>query len=608
VPIFNPSFKMEFFYQHKILISNGLALSRRKFTAFVWVFFLMLLPLSFWAQNKVSFEAFANAKEVPQNGYFDVTFTLKNANGTDFSPPSFEKFNVLSGPSSSNSMQIINGKVTREMSWTYTLQPKKLGVLRVEAATVKVNGKKLKSYSLRIKSVAGNPNAGDPVNNESGATVKMLTDKTEAYLGQQILLDLKLYTTVPVDGYDFGEDPDYRGFYANELKRYLSRTQRELINGSQVTTKVLRRVALFPQQTGELTVPAARAQLSIVDERDRRGSFFSRAVKPIYVLTDSLKINVLPLPPNAPETFTGAVGSFEMRSSVTRNMATTDDAVSVTMLLDGDEDLKRVLPPALLLSDSFEVYSPKILEEHNSEQEGRLKGRKIIEYLILPKFPGQYQISPAFTFFNVEKGEYETIKSGPFPLKVKQGSNRQTSTRSRVIEETGESDIRFIKSETSLDKKGGVFVGSPIFWTLVGLPVLVFFGAFIFKKIKEQKSDVDLDALKIQQASSEAQKRLATAQSHLNAGDSRQFYDEISKASLGYVCDKLSIPLAELSKENVWEKLQSLNVSEGLVEDFVKVIKTCEMALFAGMDNSADMTQTYEKALAAINGIEGEVG
>lgn len=567
----------------------------------------LFFSLQVFAQNKPTFTAYANAKEVPTTGYFDLSFTLKNANGTQFTPPDLKNFNILSGLNSSTSMQIINGKVSREMSWTYTLQPKKLGILRIGAATVKVNGETLKSFSTSVKAIAGKPQSGGPIDGEEGVTVKMLTDKTEAYLGEQILLDLKLFTTVPIDGYDFGEDPDYRGFFAHELKRFLSRTQREVVDGEQVTTKVLRRVALFPQQTGELTIPAARAQLAVVNERDRIGSFFSRNVKPVFVVTDSLKINVLPLPPNAPETFTGAVGNYQMRASATRRQATTDDAVSISMLIEGDGDLKRVLPPPLLLSDSFEVYPPKIIEETSSENGGVLQGRKVIEYLVLPKYPGRYEISPAFTYFDSETGGYQTVSAGPFPLAVTPGSGRNTRSSSRTDDNLAEEDIRFIKTETLLEKKGGAFAGSPLFYGLMGLPVLAFLGLFLFKKIKERGENVDHAALKIKQANKEALRRLATAKNHLTAGDSRRFYDEVSKASLGYVGDKLSIPLSELSKDNVRGKLQSLGVSEPLVDDFVKVIQTCEMALFAGMDNSADMQKTYDKAMAAISGIEEEV-
>src|SRR5690606_38270682 len=185
--------------------------------------------------------------------------------------------------------------------------------------------------------------------------------------------------------YNISEEPDYKGFYAQELRRFDSRTQHEVINGKQVTTKVLRRLALFPQQTGTLTIPPARIQLAVIEDNSRTGFFFSRNIKPIFVETDPVDIEVKELPSPAPPDFTGAVGHFEFQSSVNRRQATTDDAISITMIISGDGDLKRVQPPSLLLSDSFEVYPPKIIEESITENNGRLIGKKMIEYIVLPK-------------------------------------------------------------------------------------------------------------------------------------------------------------------------------------------------------------------------------
>jgi hypothetical protein len=152
------------------------------------------------------------------------------------------------------------------------------------------------------------------------------------------------------------------------------------------------------------------------------------------------------------------------------------------------------------------------------------------------------------------------------------------------------------------------FVSSPIFWSLTALPLLSFVGFLFFRQMQEKQRNLDIGLIRIKQANKEAQKRLATAHKHLQAADSQGFYDEVSKASLGYICDKLSIPLSQLTKENVREKLQSLQVSAPLIEDFMKVIQACEIALFAGMDNSPAMQSTYEKAMAVISGIEGEIG
>ena len=572
------------------------------------LFASLTAPVLLSAQNSTAFVASANAKQVLINGYFEVNFTLKNANGTDFAPPSFKDFTILAGPSSSTSMQIINGVVSREMGFSYTLQPTKVGKFTIGSASIRANGKKMTSNTLTIEVIKGSPAGQSGPTPEGEAFLRLEPDKTEAYIGEQILLDFKLYTSVSIDGYDIPEEPEYQGFYAQELKRFASNTLQEVVNGKQYTTRILRRVALFPQQTGLMTIQPVRIQLAVVEESDRTGFFFNRNVKPVFFTTDALDIKVKPLPDGAPGNFSGAVGAYDFQASLNRNSATTDDAFSIMLLITGAGDVKRIQPPPLVLSDSFEVYAPKVVEEDMAENRGDVTAKKVIEYLVLPKYPGSYRIEPAFTFFNTETRQYATAKAGPFPLTVKQGSNSQRAHQPETTPTPHATDIRFIKTSASLRQQGRPFVSSPLFWGLTALPVLAFFGVFFFRRMQEKQGNVDISILKSKKAGKEAQKRLATAHKHLTATDSRAFYDEVSKASLGYVCDKLNIPLSQLTKDNVREKLQSLSVSTPLIEDFMKVIQTCEMALFAGMDNSPAMQSTYEKAIAVISGIEQEIG
>ncbi|MEO1263620.1 MAG: BatD family protein [Bacteroidota bacterium] len=556
---------------------------------------------------QVSFEAYTDAKEVLVNSYFEVTFTIKNANGVDFVPPSFSQFNILSGPNSSTSMQIINGQVSREMGYSYTLQPKKEGKLTIGSASIKANGKTLKTKTITIIVVKGNAANAKNDDQQGEAYVLIEPSKTQVYPGEQLLLDFKLYTTVSLDGYDITEEPDYKGFYVQELRRFNSRTQREVINGRQVTTKVLRRLALFPQQTGELTIPAARIQLALVEDNSRSGFFFRRNIKPIFIDTEPITISVKELPNGAPENFSGAVGQYQFQASVNRRQATTDDAISITMMIIGDGDLKRVQPPTLLLADSFEIYPPKVIEENINENQGRLVGRKVIEYLILPQFPGDYTIEPAISYFNTETESYEKMSAGPYQLFVKKGTDRHITQNRPVKKETAANDIRYIKRDTYLKKKGQYFIVSPIYLGAALLPFLAFIGLFIFRKSKRFSVELDSATLKTKQANKVALQRLSVANDFLQKKASRNFYDEISKASLGYVCDKLGIPLSELSKENVREKLVSLHVSAPLIEGYMKIIKTSEMAIYAGMDNAADMAETYQKAVDLIGKIEEEI-
>ncbi len=571
----------------------------------IWfsVFAACSIPIS--AQTNIIFEVYCDAKEVLAHEYFEVTFTLKNANGTNFSPPDFKGFIVVAGPNSSTSMQIVNGQVTREMGYSYTLKPEKEGKFTIGSASIKANNKALKTRPVSVKVLKGSQSTNKSRVGTGEAYVLIEPNKTEAYPGEQILLDFKLYTTVSLDGYDITEEPDYKGFFAQELRRFSGRTQREVVNGKQMTTKILRRIALFPQQAGQLAIPPAKIQLAMIEDNSRTGFFFSRNIKPIFIVTEPVSILVKDLPVKIPNDFTGAVGQFDFIASTNHSQITTDDAVSINMMITGNGDIKRVQPPPILLSDSFEIYPPKIIEENIKEENGELVGRKTIEYLVLPKYPGEYAIQPSFSYFNTEASLFEIIKSGPYPLFVKQGSDKHQSLSNSENKNLIAEDIRFIKQESKLTKKGDLFIGSPVFLIFTSLPFLAFIGLFIFKKTK---SSVDENSIKTKHANKIALQRLTTAKGYLSTSSSRAFYNEISKASLGYVCDKINIPLSELSKDNVREKLIDMKISSSRVEDFMKIIQTCEMALFAGKDSSSDMKDTYEMSVALISGIEKEIG
>nr|HPH19391.1 hypothetical protein [Haliscomenobacter sp.] len=94
------------------------------------------------------------------------------------------------------------------------------------------------------------------------------------------------------------------------------------------------------------------------------------------------------------------------------------------------------------------------------------------------------------------------------------------------------------------------------------------------------------------------------AEQHLQAKQSRDFYDAVSKAILGYLGDKLNIPKADWSKENISAGMAQLNVQPELVERLQKLLQNCEMALFAGQANATAMQETYTNALEILTAVE----
>ncbi len=566
-------------------------------------FFLTICTISI---AQVSFVASTDAKQVIENGYFQITFTLNNAKGSNFKAPSFKKFKVLNGPNRSMSTTIINGNASQKISYSYSLQPNKIGKFTIAPATIVANGKRMKSNAVKvevIKASAANKNATA----EQQLFVKAEIDTSLVYLGQQLVVDYKLYTTINIENHDIAFEPEYQGFFARDIRRFDSRQVREVIDGVEYTTKVLKRIALFPQQTGLQTIAPMTVRLGVITGNKRRNSFFfSNQIKPVNVQTNPLEINVKSLPTPVPPSFSGAVGKYAMNSFLDKTNITTDDAIAIKLTIQGNGDIKRLQAPKLGFPSVFEVYEPKVLNEISQEAGGTLIGQKTIEYLAIPKEKGRYQLNPSFTYFDTDSAKFITLVPNVFSLNIRQGKGMPKSQLPETAEVVNK-DIRYLKNATTFSNKGTPFPKTNLFYILLLLPFLILGGAFAYKQFLAKNGVIDIALLKSNRAKKVAVKRLATANEFLKANKSKSFYDEVSRALLGYVCDKLSIPLSELTKDNVRQKLQSLKVQEQHIADYMGIIKITEMALFAGMDNSASMQETYQKSVKVISEIEAEL-
>ena len=576
----------------------------------------LIFSITLFAQPKgpMTFTASADARQVLIGSYFDISFTLKNGDGENFRAPSFNGFTVLSGPNRSVSTSSINGRWSKELTYSYTLQPKKIGRYEIPGATIKVNNKLMSSNKVVIEVLQGKSGATSQEDFQSRIAkevfIKAVPSVEDAYIGQQILLDYKIYTTLDIETYNLLTESEYPGFFVQDIRRIKAGVVREVIDGVEFSTKTLKRVALFPQQAGAITIEPMQMRLAIVKEEDRnkrRGFFQSRASTPVNVQTEAIKINVHSLPEGAPATFTGAVGKYFMSMTSSRNNITTDEAIAITMTLTGNGDVKQVQAPPINIVN-VEVYDPRVINEKSEEVASKMVSEKVVEYLLLPKKPGRYNIAPEFTYFDTDSLKYITLKSSNNIFDVKKGLNRKRTPEPEVENPLAKANIRGIEEEIALNKKGATFLGSPLYWILMGLPLFFFGGVMFIRQKQIREGNIDQSLLKRQKAAQVAKQQLTTAKKFLDKNDSRSFYNEVSRASLGYICDKLSMPIADLSKHNIEEKLQDLKVSSGRITPFINMLKTCEMALYGGMDNTAAMQETYQKAADIIGGIEEGLG
>ncbi len=581
----------------------------------VLILFLILTSGILTAQT---FEASTDARQLVLGNQLELTFTLNNARGTNLRVPDFKDFTVVSGPNKSSSMTIVNGRQSSSESFIYTLQPKKIGTLKIGSASIKANGKTLKTNPLSVSVVKGkksNATTQAEIDKEMSEQVfvEIIPSVTDARIGQQVVLDYKLYTTLGIENYNMVSESEYPGFYTSDMRQFRAGVVKEVRKGVQYTTKIIKRIALFPQQAGLLTIEPAQLQLGISLEdpnnRKRRGFFYTPKVRMHSVTTNEVKISVQKLPENAPESFTGAVGKYKITPLIEKRNLTTDDALTIRLAINGNGDVKQVqAPPLLLPEDKFEVYEPRIIEEENIESRGQLTARKIVEYLVLPKVPGRYNIAPEFTYFDTDSLKYVTLAPINYPVTIEKGTNKKTGAIPQASTDLANQDIRYIKQDTSFSSGKGIFYGSPFFWILWCLPLVALGGIFVYKQKLTREGNVDLITLKRNRAQALARKRLSSAEGYLTKKESRPFYDQVSQGMLGYICDKLNIPTSQLTKDNVKEKMVALHVSQNNIDTYMDIIKTSEMALYAGMDNEADMQKTYNNALEVVTNIEEEIG
>jgi hypothetical protein len=411
---------------------------------------------------------------------------------------------------------------------------------------------------------------------------------------------------VDIQNYNITEESDYVGFYTEDIQRPDTRTRREIIDGVQYITRVIKSIALYPQQAGLLTIDPAIMQLGVVMEGNRGGSFFfGNEIRRVPFQTEAVEIRVRPLPSSKPAGFSGAVGQFDLKGYISRNTVTTDDALTVSLVIEGDGDLKRVQAPQINFPTSFEIYEPKIREEAQGEVNGNRYGRKTIEYICLPREAGQFSIQPSFSFFDPDSVKYRSLEIEPFYITVRQGSaNPNTALLS---EDQEEADIHFINLNTRIRKPGRMWFGTVSFWVLLLIPVIAVAGAIFYKRKLQTLANLDPAILKARKAQKIAMERLQKSAALLAEQKSRAFYDEVSKAMMGYISDKLKIPKADMNKSNLQQRLEQLGISDERVQQFMELIKNCEMALFAGMDNSEAMQSTYDHALQILADIEKQM-
>ena len=558
---------------------------------------IIFLPCISFSQN-AKFYATADAKEVVKGGYVEVTFTIENAEGANFKPPSFKGFKVVSGPSQSSQISISNGRRSQKLSFGYTLLADALGNQSIGAASVVIKKKLYKTRPISIRVVKGS----DKLAAEDDAPIFIKLEQSDSivYKGQQITLKYVLYTTKDVNSADFRTEEAFDGFFVNRIRNFRDRAERVVVDGVQYTKKTLKTYALFPQQSGTFKFDPIPVTLGIPLKNQRQGFFFSTKTTRENVTAEGGEIKVLPTPANAPVSYSGAVGKFAIQTSIDKRSITTDDAITMRMQISGNGDSKFLIAPTQPINNDWEIYDPNVLNEETVERGDQIMTVKNYEYLMVPKRKGRLLVRPEFTYFDADSAAYVTIYGSPAPVNVVQGSG--DSTLEGAIQQEALAFAPIVTS-TTFRKKDSYFMFSPAYWVFMSLPLFGMLGVFVYKRKLIKEDNIDPDLKRESEAEKVAKQRMINAQNFMQQNQSKPFYTEVNDALYGYVSDKLFIPASELSRSNIKAKLLDKGVSVEPVDSFVALLDKVQMSLYAG--GGTDMKILYEEAISLIAEIDG---
>ena len=560
--------------------------------------FILLLVSGFNLQaQSVKFEASVDAKKILQNSTVNVTFTIYNGKDQNFAPPSFDGFEVVGGPNQSTQMSFVNGRRSQQKGYGYTLLATKPGKFSIGSASVKVNGKSIKTKPISIEVVKADPKAMAATPDQDFYMKARLSDST-AIIGQQIILDYTLYTRVDIQNFDLLNESDYDGFFSVELNGRRERAQREIIDGKEYYVQSLKKVALFPQQTGTYEFDPVIVNLGLSDGK-RSNFFFQRNTKKVQRTTNAIKIQVVGNPPNAPLSYSGAVGNYGMNAKVDKKSITTDDAIKITMIIKGSGDAKIVTAPDQDFGKDLEVYEPNILSEDQMVDKGYVSSEKIFEYLVVPQKTGKFRLQPKFSFYNPDSSRYETLTAGPFSVNVAQGM-KAINTMEAV---KSDKELSPLIASPAFVAKPNVLFGSTIHWGILGLIMAAIPFMFMYKLKLRKQANIDPKVIQAQNAEKVAIAKLSAAKSHMDAGSPRSFYEEIQNGIFGYLSDKIDVPYSQMNKADIKNILKNKGVPSDLTEQVSDILQKAEMALFAGASD-VGMQGSYDGAKELILGLE----
>lgn len=558
---------------------------------------------------------------------FPITFRLTNADGSDLKVSAIDGCTLLFGPSTSQSQSysVVNGRAesSSAIEYTYYYRAEKAGQFTIPAASVLADGKRLSTkpaqFTVHPRAERDTPASQRPVAvddvdtqtagrkvNADDVFVRIILSRNSAYEQEAIGCTIKLYTKYSISSFMPTRQPSFDGFLIQELDVQPALNEIETYRGQDYMTAILKRCIIFPQKSGKLTINSGNYDISVVQyDNVNMGMFQVRQPREtkIKVSSNTGSIDILPLPSPKPEGFNGAVGQFTVDSRLVGNSFRTNDPATLIYTISGTGNIKYLKEPQIDFPTEFEQYTPKS-DIKTSVSGNEVSGTMTVEYTFVPQSVGNFTIgSDKFVYFDPAKRDYVTLNTPTYPIKVAKGLSSPAPTEDQKAIENKNSDIRHIYLGDKHPSMDHTLVVTTLMYWMLYLGLFIITIAIIVANRARARRNADVSGMRTAKASKVASRRLKTAGKYLSAGDNDKFYEEMLRALWGYLSDKLTIPLSQLNRQNIVERLSEKGYSAEATSSIVNVLDECEMARYTP-DSSSRMDSVYDEGVKAINNLE----
>ena len=582
----------------------------KKITAFIITF----LALQFIYAQQVEFTAEVSKNQLGANERLRIEFTM-NRNGDNFTPPNFQGFTVVMGPSQSISNSWINGVRTFSQSYIYILQPTSKGKHTIGAATVDIEGRtyRTKPIEITVTGEVQNPSIDKNSNDIARESFFLLAEvsKPNPYLNEAVTVIYKLYVgnQIALNSLEWLTTPKYPNFWSQDLKMQQYEIGDCNYQGKPYRCITVKKVVLYPQKTGVLTLEPLTmdAVLSVpTGQRD----FFGR---PYYeevsrrVTSGNRTLNVKELPQEGkPDSFGGAVGDFSFNVTTNKLTLKANESLQLKVEVSGSGNLKLFDLPKPIFPSSLEVYAPEQKDDISTTLQG-MNGRVEHTYTIVPEYKGKYPVAGlTFSYFNPVTQKYVTVKTDDLLIDVTEGPAADSNTTANSDTSATQTDNSFAPAQTNaqlqpIGKRS--FFGSAGYYLWSLLPLLIIPIVLLWWRAQQRRAG-DIEGNKVRVANRLAKKYLGEAKRKL--GDKATFYEALERALHNYLKAKLKIETAEMSKDTISELLLQRQAAEATVSQFIKLLANCEMARYA-QHSEAAMERDFEAAVEVISGLDKQM-